>query len=516
MMSTLVQMITLLASSMFLYFLSTLFGLLKKVWLNPIRVQYLMKSQGINGPPYEFLHGNTKDIISMRRVSMEKAMEGISHNIFPRILPHVHSWENLYGANFLTWYGFQAQLVVNEPELVKEILTNKNDSYPKIDLEGYAKKLLGDGVSSSKGEKWAKMRKLVNHVFHSESLKDMMPAMIQSVEAMLEKWKEYEGKEIEVFEEFRILASEIISRTAFGSSYVEGKNVFDMLMNLTLIVSRNAHKIKLPVISRFMRSNDDHESEMIEKGIQDCIMEIIRKRSELKRGNKENSRPDFLGKLLEMYEDPDKNRRISVEDIVDECKTIYFAGHETTTSLLSWTILLLAVYEEWQEKARKEVMELFGEQNPSVDSIARLKTMNMIIEETLRLYPPVPVIKRKVEKETKLGKLTLPPQIELYISPLALHHKSKIWGDDVHLFKPQRFSQGIAKATNNNAVALLPFGFGPRTCAGLNFAMVEAKIALSMILQRYRLVLSPGYVHSPVQIFMVRPQHGVQVILHRI
>ncbi|XP_075522228.1 LOW QUALITY PROTEIN: cytochrome P450 CYP749A22-like [Primulina tabacum] len=517
MMTIFVQIITLLASSVFLYFLSTLFGFLQKVWLNPIRVQYLMKCQGINGPSYEFLHGNTKEIISMRRVSMEKAMGDISHNIFPRILPQIHSWANIYGANFLTWYGPQAQLVVTQPELVKEILANKNCNYPKIDLEGYAKKLLGDGLSSSKGEKWAKMRKLANHVFHAESLKDMIPAMIQSTETMLEKWKACEGKEIEVFEEFRILASDIISRTAFGSSYLEGKNVFDMLMNMTSIVSRNAHKTKFPVISRFLRSDDDRESDKIEKGIQDCIMKIISKRSEQRRENKESScKPDFLEKLLEMYEDPDKNKRISVEDIVDECKTFYFAGHETTTSLLTWTILLLVVDEEWQEKARKEVTQLFGDQNPTVDGIARLKIMNMIIEETLRLYPPVPAIKRKVEKETKLGKLTLPPQIELYISPLALHHNSKIWGEDVHLFKPERFAQGIVKATNNNAVAFSPFGFGPRTCVGLNFAIVEAKIALSMILQRYRFVISPSYVHSPIQIFMVRPQHGVQVILHRI
>lgn len=136
--------------------------------------------------------------------------------------------------------------------------------------------------------------------------------------------------------------------------------------------------------------------------------------------------------------------------------------------------------------------------------------MNMAIEESLRLYPPVPAIKRKTDKQVKLGELTLPPQIELYISPLALHHDAKIWGEDVHLFKPERFAEKV------NAVSFLPFGFGTRTCVGLNFAMVEAKIALSMILQRYRFVLSPTYVHSPVQVFMIRPQHGVQVILHKI
>lgn len=142
--------------------------------------------------------------------------------------------------------------------------------------------------------------------------------------------------------------------------------------------------------------------------------------------------------------------------------------------------------------------------------------MNMIIEESLRLYPPVPALKRKVENEVRLGNLTLPPEMEIYISPLALHHDPDIWGEDVNLFKPERFIGGVSKATKNMSVAFLPFGFGPRTCVGLNFAIFEAKIAVSMILQRYTFTLSPTYIHSPVQLFMVRPQNGVQIILHSV
>ncbi|KAH6837684.1 hypothetical protein C2S53_018947 [Perilla frutescens var. hirtella] len=500
-MTILVGITILLSSCLLVYVLLNIVQLIKRVWLNPIRVQYLLSSQGIKGPPRRFLHGNTKEIIDMRRETMGQAMDEISHDIYHRILPHVHSWVEQYGANFLNWYGLQAQLVVTEAALVKEILNNKNDNYPKIDLEGYAKKLLGDGVSSSKGQKWANMRKLASNVFHSESLKNMIPAMITSVETMLEKWKKHENKEIEVFEEFRMLASEIISKTAFGSSYLEGRNIFDTLMKLALLVSRNAHKINL-----FSTDRDELESEKLEKRIRDSIIQIITKRE-----HEEISRTDFLAKLLEANKDKNKSSRISMEDIVDECKTFYFAGHETATSLLSWTVLLLAINQEWQDKARKEVTESFGQTNPTSDDI-----MNMIIEESLRLYPPVPVIKRKVEKQVKLGNLILPPETLLYISPLALHHDPNIWGDDVHLFKPERFAEGIVKATNNNPVAFLPFGFGPRTCLGLNFAIVEAKIALSMILQRYRLILSPTYIHSPVQLFMIRPQHGVQVILQKI
>lgn len=119
-----------------------------------------------------------------------------------------------------------------------------------------------------------------------------------------------------------------------------------------------------------MTDKDEVESEKLEKGIRDCITQIINKRE--KQGN---LRKDFLGMLLEANLDRDQNNRISAEDIVDECKTFYFAGHETTTALLAWTVLLLAKNQEWQDKARDEVTDAFGQLNPSADGIARLKTV---------------------------------------------------------------------------------------------------------------------------------------------
>ena len=140
--------------------------------------------------------------------------------------------------------------------------------------------------------------------------------------------------------------------------------------------------------------------------------------------------------------------------------------------------------------------------------------MSLIINESLRLYPPANALSREVEREVRLGKLNLPANMNLYIPILALHHDPQIWGEDVYLFKPERFSEGIAKATKDNMAAFLPFGMGPRTCIGFNFAIIEAKIALTRILQRYSFTLSPAYVHSPVQMLTVRPQYGVQVMLH--
>ena len=141
--------------------------------------------------------------------------------------------------------------------------------------------------------------------------------------------------------------------------------------------------------------------------------------------------------------------------------------------------------------------------------------MTLILNESLRLYPPVVLLIRKVAREVRLGKLVLPAGLELAISPLIVHHDSQLWGEDAHIFKPERFSEGVGGATNNT-MCFFPFGAGPRFCVGQSLAMMEAKIALSMILQQYTFTLSPAYVHAPFRQLMTQPQYGLQVMLHKI
>ncbi|PRQ40598.1 putative cytochrome P450, EF-Hand 1, calcium-binding protein [Rosa chinensis] len=509
--------VILVSSFLCVFLLPGLIKIVYKLWWTPTRIQKRMASQGIRGPSYRLIYGNTKEISSMHKEAMSRPL-GLSHDILSYVQPHIHSWTNLYGKTYLQWHGSRAQLVIQEPELCKEILNNKDGAYPKIGSEDFVKKLLGDGlVTIVESEKWAKLRRIATHAFHGESLKTMIPDMIASAETMVERWKNHEGKEIEVFEEFRLFTSEVIAKTAFGSSYVEGELIFQMLMKLAFLLFKNALTVKVPGISKISKSCDEIESERLEKGIRDSITEIVKNREKKPMSDKEdNFGSDFLGLLLKAHHDANQSQRITVDDLVDDCKTFYFAGQETTNTLLCWTVLLLALHIDWQEEARKEVLQLFGKQNPNPDGISKLKTMNMIINETLRLYPPVVGLVRKAGREVTLGKVIIPADLELFVSVLALHHEPQIWGPDVHLFKPERFSEGVAKATKNNIGAFMPFGLGPRTCVGLNFATTEAKIAMSMILQRYSFSLSPAYVHSPFQFVTVRPQHGVQVILQPI
>ncbi|KAJ4823838.1 hypothetical protein Tsubulata_017991 [Turnera subulata] len=486
----------------------------------------MMKSQGIKGPPYRFLYGNAKEIREMITGSRSSPQE-LSHHAFTVIHPHIYSWTKLYGVNFVFWLGPKAQLVVTEPKMIKEVLNNKDGAFPKTESSFFVKKFLGDGLITSNGEKWMKMRKVVNHAFHVDSLKSMTPAVVASVEMMLDRWRDHKGMEIDVYEEFRVLTSEVISRTAFGSSYLKGQRIFEILAKTVEIAVRNLYKVRIPMIqyvpdsfslqhnsNQFLRTADEVEAEKLNQQMRNSIIKMIKEREKAAMVEKSNGYgDDALGLLVKAY--MDKTMKISVDDVIDECKTFHVAGQDSTSSGLTWTMFLLAMYTDWQDQARKEVLELFGHQNPDANKLGKMKIMTMIINESLRLYPPaVFTMTRKAARETKLGEFILPANMEVFISTLALHHNPEIWGDDVHLFKPERFAGGVAKATNNNIAAFVPFGLGPRMCVGVNFATIEIKVALSMILQRYKFTLSPNYVHSPTTFVTMCPKHGVPVLLH--
>ncbi|XP_050237844.1 cytochrome P450 CYP749A22-like [Mercurialis annua] len=491
---------------------------LMKVWWTPIRIQSMLRSQGIDGPSYKFIHGNSKEIAKMEHNASSNPIELSHHLLFPTVLPHTYQWTKLYGKNFLSWHGPQARFVTTESNLIKEIFNNRDGIFPKREPDVYVRKLLGYGLVTATAENWFKQRKISNQAFHAESLKGMIPGMIASVETMLERWENEGSKEIDVYKEFKILTSEIISRTAFGSSYLEGQHIFDMLMRFAVIISKNKYEVRIPGIRNLVKTQDDIESKRLEQGVRKSFINMIKKREEAAMMDQSANRygTDFLGLMLKAHHEADKAKNLSLDDLIDECKTFYVAGHETTASLLTWIILLLAMHQDWQDKARDEILEIFGRKTPFPDGLTRLKIVSMIINETLRLYPPAILLDRKIERKVTLGKLILPADIIVEVPILAIHHNPEIWGEDAHQFKPERFAEGVAKATNNNAAAFLTFGLGARNCVGSSFTVTETKIALSMILQRYSFSLSPSYVHSPFVLLTLSPKHGLPIIIQKL
>lgn len=488
------------------------FQKLNSLWLRPKRLEKLLRAQGLQGDPYKLFNSKLK----MEHEAKSKPFD-TSNDVAPRIFSFVHQTVQKYGKNSFLWEGRIPKVIIADPEQIKQVF-NKMHDFTKPKFDSIAKCLFV-GLVSYEGDEWAKHRKIINPAFHIDKLRNMLPAFIQSSHDMISKWKEMltsdESCEIDVRPFIQNLTGDAISRTAFGSSYVAGSKIFDLirLQGHILFNTRSPMKWFLPTSSNKRMKEIDRE-------IYDLVEGIIKIR-EKAMDNGEAINDDLLGLLMESNKletqghEKSKTAGMTYDEVVKECKQFYIAGQETTASLLVWTMVLLARFPEWQERARQEVLQVFGNQNPNHDGLSQLKIVTMVLYEVLRLYPPTVFLVRAVKKNLKLGNLSLPAGINVSIPILLVHHDCDIWGDDAKEFKPERFSGGIAKATKGQ-VSFFPFGWGPRTCIGQNFALLEAKVVLSLILQNFSFELSADYKHDPTAILSLQPKHGAKIHLQKL
>ncbi|KAJ8633255.1 hypothetical protein MRB53_026591 [Persea americana] len=170
----------------------------------------------------------------------------------------------------------------------------------------------------------------------------------------------------------------------------------------------------------------------------------------MRMGTGDGSNNDLLGLMMEFnYKESQehghaKSMVMTIEDMIQECKLFYFAGQETTSALLTWTMVVLSMHPIWQERAREDVLQVFRENQPNFDGLSRLKIVTMILNEVLRLYLPVVLLMHCTYKEMKLGDVTLPPGAQVSLPTLLIHHDPEIWGDDAEEFKPERFPEDPA------------------------------------------------------------------------
>ncbi|KVH98391.1 cytochrome P450 [Cynara cardunculus var. scolymus] len=453
----------------------------------PSEIQRHFRQQGVGGPTYNAISGNSNELRRLMMMAEHKSPPDESFNndhVVRQVMPHYYFWSKVYGDQFLFWFGTRPRLAVTDPEMIKEVLLNTNGWFRKARVNPLVKALFGEGIVYLEGEQWA----------------DMVPEIVASTNSLLAEIEVKIGGEnrleFDVYKEFNNLSADVISRTAFGSNFEEGKRIFEIQDQL------------IKIASEAMRS-------------------IIEKNDKTRENPKA-----LLSLLMSPYKTKGNvEKRLGLNDIVDECKTIYFAGKESTANLLTWVFLLLASHQEWQNRAREEVVQVCGrDELPSAEHLANFKmvslyslqpkeqqeksrndNISMILNEALRLYPAAPISVREACKNVKLGSLQIPANTELFLAMAAVHHDPKIWGEDANKFNPLRFIE-----PKKHLASYFPFGIGPRICVGQNLAIVEAKIVVAMIIRKYRFVVSPSYVHSPFQSLTVGPQYGAPMIFSKV
>ncbi|KAK9741885.1 hypothetical protein RND81_03G135500 [Saponaria officinalis] len=498
-------------------------------WVKCEKQRRKLRKQGIKGPSPSFIYGNVPKmdkIVANKECPFNSSINGefVGHDFTSSLFPYFELWRKQFGQIYTYSTGNRQHLYVNDAELVREMSQNMTlDLGKPTYITKALAPMLGNGILRSNGAVWAQQRKLIAPQLFMDKVKAMMGLMNEASQALLEKWEnsiEAQGgstAEVRVDQDLRSISGDMISRACFGSSYSKGIHIFLKLRSLQKLISNHNFLFNLPSF-RFRKTKAQKEVKSLEKEIETLIWEAVEERVK-ECSNKTSSDKDLLQWILDdAINGQDLDKESSKQLIVDNCKNIYFAGHESTAVAASWCLMLLALHPEWQHQIRAE-LHLHCKHHdpllPDADSLLKIKSVTMVIQEALRLYPPAAFISREALEEFQMGNIVVPKGVCIWTLIPTLHRDPNIWGPDSDKFDPNRFANGVANSCRVPQ-AYVPFGIGPRLCLGKNFAMLQLKLLICLIINRFSFTLSPNYRHSPAYRMIVEPHYGVQILIKRV
>lgn len=393
--------------------------------------------------------------------------------------------------------------LVSHPDLLKSIFLDNQKGYAK----GYdkAKPLLGEGLVTSEGDLWKRQRRLMAPLFQRQHLNSLLPIMAQATQEWIERLhaRKNTAQPLDLAAEFMLLTQTIILRTMFstdigaraGEISAAFSSTLEYLNTILLSPISYADRLPTPTNRRFHRSL---------KYLDGIIYEMIEKR----RANP-GEQHDLLATLL-TAKDEETGEGMSNRQLRDEVMTIFLAGHETTATLLTWTCFLLSRHPAEEAKVRAEFSTILAGRTAASDDIDKLTYTRQVLDEALRLYPPAWMFARQSVAENILGEFRIPARATLMISPYVTHRLPAFW-EQPDRFDPARFTpENIA---NRPKFAYFPFGGGARTCIGSQFALMEAPLLLSMLMQNFRFDLVPDRPVIPQPVATLRPRNGLWMTL---
>lgn len=400
---------------------------------------------------------------------------------------------------------FFRSFLLNQPALVDAVLKQRADDFPKSDRIGEGlRPLLGNSVFLTNGATWKRQRRIIDPAFEGGRLRDTFEAMWDAGEAAVARLGEGE-REIE--EAMSHAAADVIFRTLF-SIPIENEIATRVFREFrafqrTQPILNAAAFVPLP---RWMPRGHRAETRRTARAIRALITRLTAARmAEITAG----TAPDDLATKIMTTPDPETGKTFTTEEMVDQVAIFFLAGHETSASALGWTLYLLALFPDWQDRVAEEAAAL---ETRDFSVVSRLKLSRDVFREALRLYPPVPMMVREATRPERFRDRAVPRGSQMVISPWHLHRHQRLWDD------PDGFDPGRWQTDNGRTclrTAYIPFSAGARVCTGAGFAMVEGPLLLSMLVRAFRFAPAAGRRPVPVAHLTVRARDGIWLNLEK-
>lgn len=396
-------------------------------------------------------------------------------------------------------------ILVTEPSFVQHVLQDNQRNYIKGDSVEPARVLVGNGLATSDGDLWLRQRRLMQPAFHRTRLANMSGLMVETGESFLAGMGEMPGadRSVDLGQALMQLTLQVIVRTMFshdisdqaaelGQAFTEALRFIDRRS----FGSRGAPLwLPTPANRRFKRSLERLDTIVLQ--IADA------------RANRPDEYQDLLAMLL-AARDLESGEGMSRNQLRDEIVTLFFAGHETTALTLTWAMVELLDSDRVAERLDDEIETVLGSRSPGFDDLGKLTFTRMVLDETLRLYPPAWIFARSSVEEDQLGGNRIPAGANILLSPYVTHRSQDYWPDPQR-FDPERF--GPDRGGPNHKLAYYPFGAGPRFCIGRDFALMEATLLLAMLRQRFDISKDRGFNVQAIPLVTLRPKGEVRVRL---
>jgi cytochrome P450 len=387
---------------------------------------------------------------------------------------------------------------LNHPDDIERVLVENNQNYVKGDaFQRVLSPLTGNGLVNSEGETWRRNRHLVQPAFHPKRVERNAAMITDVTERLCESWSD--GETRDVHDDMMALTLRIVSRALFGVDIDDRLDdiaeAVDAFFSATVSVPHVVLPEGLPLPTRRrMRAARETLDEVVD--------DIIRQR-------RHDPGEDVVSMLLTASDEGGET--LSDRQIRDEAITLLVAGHETTAVALTYTVFLLAQHPEVEAKLVDELDRALGGRTPTPDALSELPYTEKVVTESMRLYPPVPTLLREAVAPDTLGGYEIPAGATIHLNQWVVHRDPR-WYDDALAFRPERWTDEFERSLPR--LAYFPFSAGPRRCIGDRFAMLEARLILATLYQRYHLELVSDRDVEVIPTVTARPDDDIVVVAH--